>query len=96
MVIQYVDQNISMRNLLHQMKLKGTFDFKSLGPSKAHSCETKGCAGAGKSNKARMEGSSCYCDDQCHTLGDCCYDYYLRYIRYLPPKRLNSSLTNKC
>ena len=83
LVVQFYDKNISTQELLIKLNMtRHNFSVNNLCPSSRFSCETVCPLNESGKARERMFQKSCYCDTLCLELGDCCYDYFVRYTKW--------------
>ena len=74
-VINFENKNTSFLEIARQLNVRfGSRILKGCDLQSSRSC--KGRCGTRERNK-RLK---CYCDGLCQDLGDCCYDYFNRYV----------------
>ena len=82
LVVQFYDKNISTQELLIKLNMtRNSFSVNNLCLSSRFSCETVCPLNESSEARERMFQKPCYCDSLCLELGDCCYDYFVRYAK---------------
>ena len=81
LVVPFYDKSISTQDLLRRLNMtSGRFDVRNICPSFQYSCELV-CPLDTEEQERDLE-KPCYCDELCIELGDCCYDYFARLVKY--------------
>ena len=82
-VVQFYDKNISTQELLMKLNMtRNSFSVNNLCLSSRFSCETVCPLNESSEARERMFQKPCYCDSLCLELGDCCYDFFVRYAKW--------------
>ena len=80
LVISYKGNNVSTISILQRLNITGNFRFGAFCPRDEHSCQTRCIKGAVGGLTERQQNLPCYCDSHCLDVGDCCYDFFARYV----------------
>lgn len=85
LIIAYNGNNVSTKAILQRLNITGNFRFGAFCPRDEHSCQARCLNGAVGDVTERQMNLPCYCDSHCLDVGDCCYDFFSRYVYIINP-----------